>query len=128
MAASRVRFTWFGVQKSLTPQQKSQAAEAFDADGQSLSATKKLIDTRHPSFRAVTAVRTGITDHWRSLSLPFPEPGVRLIRQEAVDAFAALMADHKAELDDAVANLDRAFDELEQAAARRLGSLYDPGD
>ena len=32
MAASRVRFTWFGVQKSLTPQQKSQAAEAFDAD------------------------------------------------------------------------------------------------
>jgi hypothetical protein len=38
------------------------------------------------------------------------------------------MADHKAELDDAVANLDRVFDELKQAAAGRLGSLYNPGD
>src|SRR3954451_22653887 len=77
MAASRVRFTWFGVQKSLTPHQKSRAAEAFDADGQALSATKKLVDTRLPAFRSVTAVRTKIPDHWRSVSLPFPEPGVR---------------------------------------------------
>jgi hypothetical protein len=128
MAASRVRFTWFGVQKTLTSQQKSQAAEAFDADGQSLSATKKLIDTRHTAFRAVTAVRTKITDHWRSLSLPFPEPGIRLVRQESIETFAAAMADFKTELEDAVANLDRVFDELRQAAAGRLGSLYNPQD
>ena len=35
MAAVRVSFTWFGVQKSLTPQQKAQAAESFDAEGSS---------------------------------------------------------------------------------------------
>src|SRR4051794_15665647 len=85
MAACRVRFTWFGVQKSLTAAQKTQAAEAFDAEGPFLSATKKLIDTRHTAFRAVTAVRTKATDYWRGLSLPFPEPGVRLIRQGKVD-------------------------------------------
>jgi hypothetical protein len=38
------------------------------------------------------------------------------------------MADYKVELDDAVANLDRHFDELKQAAARRLGSLYNASD
>ena len=38
------------------------------------------------------------------------------------------MADFRAELDDAVANLDRHFGELKQAAARRLGSLFNPAD
>ncbi len=128
MAACRVRYTWFGVQKSLTAAQKAQAAEAFDAEGQFLSATKKLIDTRHTAFRAVTAVRTKITDYWRGLSLPFPEPGVRLIKQEKVDEFAATLADYKAELDDAVANLDRHFGELKAAAAERLGSLFNAND
>src|SRR3954447_6068942 len=82
MAACRVRYTWFGVQKALTPEQRAQAAEAFDADGAVLSAGKRLVDTRHTAFRAVTAVRTKITESWRGLSLPFPEPGIRLIKQE----------------------------------------------
>ena len=38
------------------------------------------------------------------------------------------MADFKAELDDAVRTLDEHFDELKQAAAQRLGSLYNPAD
>jgi hypothetical protein len=38
------------------------------------------------------------------------------------------MADFKTELADAVANLDRHFDELKRAAARRLGSLFNASD
>ena len=38
------------------------------------------------------------------------------------------MTDYKAELDDAVANLDRHFDELKRAAAHRLGSLFNASD
>jgi hypothetical protein len=72
----------------------------------------------------VTAVRGKIDQFWRGLSLPFPEPGVRLIKQEKLEAFAATKADYKVELDDAVANLDRHYGELKQAAAQRLGSLY----
>jgi hypothetical protein len=128
MAACRVQFTWFGTKKSLTAEQKAQAAETFDAEGQFLSAGKKLLDTKHSAFRAVTAVRTKITDYWRGLTLPFPEPGLRLIKHEQVEGFDQQMADYKAELDDTVRNLDRHFDELKQAAAQRLGSLYNPGD
>ncbi len=128
MAAVRVSFRWMGTQKTLSPEQKAQAAEAFDAEGQFLSAAKKLLDTRHPAFRAVTAVRGKIDSYWRGLSLPFPEPGVRLIKQEKLEEFAATMADFKVELDDAVANLDRHYGELKQAAAQRLGSLYNASD
>jgi len=128
MAACRVAFTWLGVKKSLTSEQKAQAAEPFDAEGQFLSAGKKLLDTKHNAFRAVTAIRTKITDNWRSLTLPFPEPGVRLIKHDQVEAFDQQMADFKAELDDAVKTLDRCFEELKQAAAQRLGSLFNPAD
>jgi hypothetical protein len=128
MAACRVQFTWWGIQRALTPEQKAQAAQAFDAEGQFLSAGKRLLDTKHTAFRAVTAIRTRIIDYWKGLSLPFPEPGVRLIRLDGVESFDRQMADSKAELDDAVANLDRHFDELKRAAASRLGSLFNPSD
>lgn len=128
MAAARVAFTWLGTQKTLTAEQRAQAAEAFDAEARSLSAGKKLLDVKHPAFRAVTAVRGRISSYWRDLSLPYPEPGVRLIKQDNVEGFAARMADFKAELDDAVANLDRHYADLKQAAAERLGSLYNPAD
>jgi len=128
MAACRVQFTWLGVQKSLTAEQKAHAAEAFDADGPFLSAGKKLLDTRHSAFRAVTAVRGKIDACWKSQTLPFPEPGVRLIRQGLVEAFAAQMVDYRVELDDAVAELDRHYGELRDAAAEQLGSLYNPAD
>ena len=57
MAACRVQFTWYGTKKSLTVEQKAQAAETFDAEGQFLSAGKKLLDTKHTAYRAVTAKR-----------------------------------------------------------------------
>ena len=51
------RFTWFGVRKTLTTEQKSQAAEPFGAEGDFLSARKKLLDTKHAAYKEVTAVR-----------------------------------------------------------------------
>src|SRR3954463_16830244 len=117
MAAVRVPFPCWGPQKTLTPEQRAQAAEAFDAEGQFLSAGKKLLDVKHPAFRAVTAIRGKIQAYGKGVSLPYPEPGIRLIRQDKVEEFAAQMADFRAELDDAVAHLDRHFGELKHAAA-----------
>jgi hypothetical protein len=128
MAACRVSFTWWGVQRTLTSEQNAQAAQAFNAEGEFLSAGKKLLETKHSAFRAVTAIRTGILDYWKGLTLPFPEPGVRLIKLSDVESFDHRMANSRAELDDAVAYLDRHFDELKRAAARRLGSLYNASD
>ena len=75
MAAVRLAFTWFGTRKTLTAEQKARAADAFDAEGSFLSAGKKLLDTRHPAYKTLTAVRGRIASYWRGVSLPFPEPG-----------------------------------------------------
>src|SRR5262245_9911427 len=75
-AAVRVSFTWMGVRKTLTPEQKNQAAEPFGAEGDFLSARKKLLDTRHEAFKGVTSVRGKVIAYWKSLTLPYPEPGI----------------------------------------------------
>jgi hypothetical protein len=127
-APCRVRFTWFGAEKALRPEQRARAAERFGAAPQSLCVAKKLLDTRHQAFRALTAVRGRIESHWRSMTLPFPEHGIRLIRLDQVEEFNRQMAAYSAELQDAAADLERHFDELKAEAARRLGSLFEPSD
>lgn len=127
-AAVRLSIRWLGVRKTLTPDQKAEAAESFGAEGEFLSAAKKLLDTRHEAFKAVTAVRSQAIAYWKSESLPFPEPGIRLIRRDRVEAFNRRLDDFNQELTAAVAELDRHYAELQQAAARRLGRLYNAAD
>jgi hypothetical protein len=128
MAAVRVSIRWFGTRKSLTVEQKAEAAEPFNAEAKFLSAGKKLLDISHPAFKAVTAVRGKVIAYWKSLSLPYPEPGIRLIRQDRVEDFAAKMGEFQEELTEAVGTLDRRYSELKATARQRLGSLYDPSD
>src|SRR5712671_5987931 len=102
MAAVRLMFTWFGSRKTLTPDQKSQAAESFGAEREYLSAGKKLLDTSHPAFKAVTSVRTRIIAYWKGISLPYPEAGIRLIRQDDIGPFTVQLTTLKSDLDEAV--------------------------
>jgi hypothetical protein len=128
MAAVRVSLTWLGVRKSLTPEQRAQAADAFDAEGKFLSAGKKLLDTSHPAFKAVSGVRHRALSHWKGLTLPYTEPGVRLIRQQDISAFNVQMTTLKAELAEAVWRLEEHYAELKSLARDRLGSLFNPAD
>jgi hypothetical protein len=128
MAAARVAFTWFGTRKTLSPQQKEQAADAFGAEGTFLSAGKKLLDTSHEAYKGVTAVRGKIAAYWRGISLPYPEPGIRLIRQDAIRPFNEQLDQFKVELDRAVALLDDHYGELVDAARDRLGTLFNRAD
>ena len=128
MAAVRVSLTWFGTRKSLTAEQKAEAAEPFGAEAKFISAGKKLLDTKHPAYKAVTAVRGKVIAYWKSLSLPYPEPGIRLIRQQKIDAFVAQMQEFQEQLAEAVTNLDGHYHELKATARKRLGSLYNSDD
>ena len=123
MAAARLSFTWLGVRKSLTAIQKSKAADSFGAEGKFLSAGKKLLDTSHPAFKAVTAIRGRAVAYWKGESLPFPEPGLRLIQQNAITGFDQQVAEFRAELEDAVIELDRHYDNLRSLARERLGDI-----
>jgi hypothetical protein len=128
MAGVRLSVTSLGVRKTLTPQQKAQAADTFGAEGAYMSAAKKLLDTSHPSYKRVTSVKNQAVQVWRGMSLPFPEPGLRLIRQDDIESFNDRMTDLKNELNEAVDQLNDHYAELVDAARQRLGSLFNAGD
>jgi len=128
MAAVRVSLSWLGTRRALTPEQKSRAAKKFGAEDRYISAAKRLLDTSHPAFKAVTAVKNRAVAFWKSMSLPYPEGGVRLIRQDCIDEFDARMREFQDELNEAVATLDRHYAGLKAAARDRLGTLYNPAD
>ena len=127
-AAVRVSLKWFGTRKSLTAEQKAEAAEPFNAEAKFLSAGKKLLDTNHPAYKAVTAVRGKVVAYWKALSLPYPEPGIRLIRQDRLEDFAAKMQEFQQDLAEAVDALDRRYTDLKTIARQRLGTLFNSSD
>ena len=96
--AVRMKIHWPGVRKTLSQDQTRQAAGTFDADIKSVSASKKLLDTSHPAFRAATAVRKQAADYWKNHTFPYVEPGMRLIRRRDVAAFDVHMTSVRAEL------------------------------
>src|SRR5262249_25033557 len=69
-AAARVHFTWWGVHRTLTAQQKEEVGATYAADARFLTAGKKLVDVRHEAFRKLTSLRTRIVNYWRGLSPP----------------------------------------------------------
>ena len=128
MMAARLSFQWFGITRRLSTAQRSQAAESFGAEGHFLNAGKRLLDTRHRRYRAVTGVKSRTQAFWRSVSLPFPEPGIRLIRRDYVESFQQQMARFQGQLREAVQSLEDEYLELKQSAQRRLGELFDEHD
>ena len=129
MAAVRVSLSWLGVRKTLTAEQKipsrrhvrgrrcvpvgRQEAAGHHAPG------LQGRDGRQGPHHRVVEVRC---------RLPYPEPGIRLIRQDQIETFNAQIESLKDELDEAVRQLDQHFADLKSAARDRLGSLYNPAD
>ena len=126
--ACRIKFKWFGISKSLTSDQKSRAAESFGAEGAAISAAKRLIDTKHDSYRELTSIKSQINRYWRDSSLPYPESGIRLIRSDSVEEFNSALLSFQRQLEAAVGELDTHYWDLKEAARVRLGSLFDQGD
>jgi len=128
VAAIRLVFTWLGTRKTLTSEQKHQAASTFDADQTAITASKRLLDAKHPAMAAVNRIRSRATKFWKDHSLPFPEPGIRLIRHDAIEQFDRQINEFRTELDNSVQELEQHYQEMRDAARERLGTLYNASD
>ena len=127
-AACRLQFKFLGISKALSSDQKSQAAESFGAEAASISAGKRLIDVKHDAWKALTSIKSQATKYWKENSLPYPETGIRLIRQDRIENFDSTFADFREQLEAGVRSFDEQFAEIKEAARIRLGSLFDLSD
>jgi hypothetical protein len=128
MAAVKLAFTWLGVRKTLAPEQRTTAARAFHADRELLTASKLILDTKNPAYRAVAAVRSEASGYWRTVTLPFPEAGIRLLPQNSLGLFANTMQTYRERLQEAARELSGQYDTIKSEAQRRLGTLFNASD
>jgi len=128
MAAVRLAFTWLGVRKTLAPEQRTTAARAFHADRELLSASKLILDTKNPAYRAVAAVRSEASSYWRTVTLPFPEAGIRLVPRNSLGMFASTMGTCRERLQESARELAAQYDQIKSEAQRRLGTLFNASD
>lgn len=126
--ACRVHFTWLGTRKSFTSDQKKDAADQFGADRNFVSASKKLFDTKHPLYQALTSLKGDIIGYWKGCTLPYVEDGVRLLDRMKIEPFNAAMDEFKTRFNTAVEALDERMGELIREAKDRLGDLFDRTD
>jgi len=128
MAAIRLQIRWFGVRRSVAATQKSEVANMFEAESKFVSMGKKLLDTNHPAWRNLVAVRTRIMNTWRKSTLPYPEPGIRLIRRPMLEGFTDEIKELRDDLLEAERELAECYAEMKAAASVRLGRLYNRDD
>jgi hypothetical protein len=128
MGAVRVSFSWLGTQRKLSDAQTKQAADTFHAEIDLVTASKKLIDTKNPTYRVLTALKSQVSGYWRSMTLPYPQESIRLIKQSDVAAFEAKMREFKEQLAAAAANLQLEYESVKEAARQKLGDLFNPAD
>lgn len=115
--------------KRLTAAQRKRVADEFGAEADVIGATKKLLNTRHPKYKAVTAAMGEIKRHWRENTTPYTEPGIRLIHRERIEEWDAGFERARRQLAQAVEELQAVYaDELLPAARQKLAELFDEAD
>ena len=126
--ASKLHLKWLGVTRSLTADQMASLVDGSEVDSKMIRASKRLLDSAHPTMKLLANIRNRMLGTWRGLTLPFVEAGVRLIPRQLVGEFEARMSLLKDELASAVDELQQEWPKLKEAAAARLGTLYNPDD
>jgi hypothetical protein len=89
---------------------------------------KTIFDLKHPASRAVAAVRSEASTYWRTVTLPFPEAGIRLLPGNSLGLFASTMQAYRERLREAARKLASQYGTIKGEAQRRLGSLYNASD
>ena len=128
MGAVKLSFSWLGTQRKLSDVQTKQAADTFHAATDLVTASKRLIDTKNATYRTLTALKSQASGYWRSMTLPYPQEGVRLIKQSDIAAFEDKMREFKEQLAAAASNLQLEYESIKEAAREKLGDLFNPAD
>lgn len=128
MSAVRLHRGKWGISKKLTRGQIDQAAKVFDANGKRLSASKKIINSRAEKYRAPNSTISEAVAYWRSITIPYPEDGVRLIKRKDIETFVNTMAGFKQTLAGEASELEAVYQTLVEESRAELGTTFNEQD
>ncbi len=133
--ATRVSFTWLGISSSVSDQIKDKMISTLTnqetgakADNRSYSAKKTLYKLKLPPLRAMTGIKREIKKYWEYVTLPYTEPGIRLLKRDKLEEFNERMQRYQNELAEKALAVQYARDAIIQDAAQRLQHGFDITD
>jgi len=132
----RVNFSWYRTSKQVDKAAKTAMANATEATEDGFSATKRLMDSKHPAIKAANELQRRISGYFAAMSVPLaafasggkPEPGVRLIPISKIDEFDKRMNAFRPEVESAMRRLNAALPDIKAMDATRLRGLYNAAD
>lgn len=120
--------TKLGTRRAVSELQRQEAAEIFGALPEMLSVSKAILNKRGSEIRNVLACLSRAHTAWEFFTSPYPEKGIRLIREDRVLALENELATIDAELSEEVEALNTALNDYKEEAKQRLGTLYNESD
>lgn len=128
LQAVRLKKEMFGVWRVADETYQQETSQQYDADADFTKLQKKIINDRHPLFKAVTKGLGAGVEMWKAMTLPFTLPGVRLIRIRRVAEFIRVMGIIRGEVVQAVEALDKEFPSLRLEAEKKAGRLFNASE
>lgn len=111
----RLKITWPAGPKTRSPRRMPVT------DDRPVGPAGTLTDSKHEAYRTLTALRRELISFWRTWSLPFPDPPVRLITRDGLADITATVTLYGEKLASAVGDLDEHYSASKREAAQRLG-------
>ncbi len=124
----KLTIKWLGTSRTLSDDQTSKAAAVFDADSKMLGARKRIFNTKHAVWRQMVKLCGETRRAWKSYTLPYTEPGIRLIKKQLVGDFDSVMKEAKAHLEDRILTLQHCYPQMLEDAKAGLGELFVEAD
>ena len=113
--------------RKMTPEQRVKVASLFDAEVNSVSASREVINRKLPVVRNVYKVISAARAYWKAYTIKY-EDGVRLIRTNRVTEMSKRMEAFQVDLQAAKQELKDNWDKVAEDAKKRLVDLYVESD
>lgn len=113
--------------KAWTVAERHRLADLIKADAGRIAGLKVLIPVTAAIYRSVKKIKSKAVKYWRSNTIEFPVPKVRLLWKDQVEEFNTQLGEYREQFVDAVGEFAAAFDTL-HTADTGLGTFYSKND
>ncbi len=125
LTGASLSFSWWAPYKKLEEGERATAASALHATDETLSAKKRLIDTRSDgAWKNLSALQVKIRGWWDFNSYPYTVKGMRLVLREKKKDLFGQVAEFQGEILEAGKRMDEERGSILAKAEQQLGNMF----